>query len=91
MSSEGYRIATYDHAAEGGAADAPVVLAVHGFASSAYANWQATGWERELGRAGYRVISFDQRGHGASDKPHDPGAYRQSASEARFDAPGGRP
>jgi pimeloyl-ACP methyl ester carboxylesterase len=30
---------------------------------------------RELVRAGRRVLSFDQRGHGASDKPHDPAAY----------------
>ena len=53
----------------------PVVLAVHGFASSAYANWIATGWVRELNRAGYRVLALDQRGHGRSGKPHDPGAY----------------
>jgi pimeloyl-ACP methyl ester carboxylesterase len=83
MSAEGYRIATYDHPAE---ANAPVVLAVHGFSSSAYANWQATGWIRELGRAGYRVISFDQRGHGASDKPHDPAAYTMAAFVADAEA-----
>jgi pimeloyl-ACP methyl ester carboxylesterase len=83
MSAEGYRIATYDHPA---APDAPVVLALHGFSSGAYANWQATGWVRELGRAGYRVISFDQRGHGASDKPHDPGAYTMEALVADAEA-----
>jgi pimeloyl-ACP methyl ester carboxylesterase len=71
MSLDGIPIATYDL----GDPDGPVVVAVHGFASSAYANWIATGWVRELERAGYRVIAIDQRGHGASGKPHDPTAY----------------
>lgn len=72
LSHDGLELATYDFS---GDQDAPVVLAVHGFASHAIANWNATGWVRELGRAGYRVIAFDQRGHGRSDKPHEPGAY----------------
>lgn len=71
MSADGVAIATY----EWGDPDAPVVVAVHGFASSAIANWHVTGWTRELTRAGFRVIAIDQRGHGASDKPHDPAAY----------------
>ena len=71
LSPDGVPIATYDL----GDPDAPVVLAVHGFASSAYANWVATGWVRELNRAGYRVIAIDQRGHGRSGKPHEPSAY----------------
>jgi pimeloyl-ACP methyl ester carboxylesterase len=28
---------------------------------------------------GYRVVTIDQRGHGLSDKPHDPGAYEDDA------------
>lgn len=71
MSPDGVHLATYDM----GDPDWPAVLAVHGFASSAYANWIATGWVRELNRAGYRVVAFDQRGHGNSGKPHDPAAY----------------
>jgi pimeloyl-ACP methyl ester carboxylesterase len=71
MAPDGVPLATYDL----GDPDAPVVLAVHGFASSAYANWIATGWVRELNRAGYRVLALDQRGHGSSGKPHDPAAY----------------
>ena len=71
MSADGVAIATY----EWGEPDAPVVVAVHGFASSAIANWHVTGWTRELTRAGLRVIAIDQRGHGESDKPHDPSAY----------------
>jgi pimeloyl-ACP methyl ester carboxylesterase len=71
MSADGVAIATYAW----GDPDAPVVVAVHGFASSAIANWHLTGWTRELTRAGFRVVAIDQRGHGASDKPHAPAAY----------------
>lgn len=71
MVGDGYRIATY----EWGPADAPTVILVHGFASSARDNWVNTGWVRDLLRAGYRVLAVDQRGHGASDKPHESRAY----------------
>jgi pimeloyl-ACP methyl ester carboxylesterase len=71
MSPDGVGIATY----EWGDPDAPTVVAVHGFASSAIANWHVTGWTRELTRAGLHVLAFDQRGHGASDKPRSPGDY----------------
>lgn len=71
MSPDGLRLATYDF----GDPDAPAVVAVHGFASGAVLNWHASGWTRDLVRAGYRVLALDQRGHGASAKPHDPGAY----------------
>ncbi|TYL53525.1 alpha/beta fold hydrolase [Agromyces mariniharenae] len=75
MSGDGRRIATYLWGEE----DAPTVLAVHGFASSCRDNWVNTGWVRDLTRAGYRVLGVDQRGHGASDKPHDPGEYTMDA------------
>jgi pimeloyl-ACP methyl ester carboxylesterase len=71
MSPDGLRIATYDF----GDPDAPAVIAVHGFASGALLNWHASGWTRDLVRAGYRVVAMDQRGHGASSKPHSPSAY----------------
>jgi pimeloyl-ACP methyl ester carboxylesterase len=71
MSPDGLQLATYEF----GDTDAPTVVAVHGFASSAIANWHATGWTRDLVRSGFRVIALDQRGHGESDKPHDPRAY----------------
>jgi len=71
MSADGLRIATYDF----GDPNAPVVVAVHGFASSAILNWHASGWVRDLTRAGFRVVAIDQRGHGASDKPHVPEGY----------------
>jgi len=69
--ADGTRLATYTW----GDLDAPVVVLVHGFASSARDNWVQTGWVRLLTRAGYRVLAIDQRGHGLSDKPHEPGAY----------------
>ncbi|MGP6169907.1 alpha/beta fold hydrolase [Microbacterium sp. A204] len=76
--ADGTRLATYDW----GDLDAPVVVLVHGFASSARDNWVQTGWVRMLTRAGYRVLAIDQRGHGLSDKPHEPEAYAVSTLAA---------
>lgn len=59
---------------EGDPSGEPVLL-IHGFASSALVNWVHPGWLKTLGDAGYRVIALDNRGHGTSDKPHDPAAY----------------
>jgi pimeloyl-ACP methyl ester carboxylesterase len=73
MASDGVPLATYDFGPDDPLA--PVVLAVHGFSSGALDNWVSTGWVRDLGQAGFRVIAYDQRGHGASGKPHDPAAY----------------
>jgi len=75
MSPEGHRIATYSWGEDA----APTVLCVHGFASSCQDNWVSTGWVRDLMRAGFRVFGVDQRGHGASDKPHDPHDYTMDA------------
>jgi pimeloyl-ACP methyl ester carboxylesterase len=71
FSHDGLRLAYFD---EGDPAGDPVLL-IHGFASSANVNWVHPGWVKTLGDAGYRVIAIDNRGHGASDKPHDPQAY----------------
>lgn len=57
-----------------GGHDTPVLL-IHGFASSIEVNWAFPGWFKTFGDAGYRVIAIENRGHGASDKPHDPEAY----------------
>jgi pimeloyl-ACP methyl ester carboxylesterase len=51
------------------------VVLVHGFASDYRLNWVGTRWQETLTGAGYRVVGLDCRGHGASDKPHDPAAY----------------
>lgn len=71
IAPDGVHIATYEF----GDAEAPTVIAVHGFASSGLGNWNLTGWARDLLRAGFHLIAIDQRGHGSSDKPHDPAAY----------------
>ncbi len=52
----------------------PVVLH-HGFVANAEANWVATGVVDALLAAGCRVIAPDARGHGHSEKPHDPARY----------------
>lgn len=52
----------------------PLVL-VHGYFSTGYVNWVKYGHARRLAEAGYRVVMPDLRGHGESDKPHDPAAY----------------
>ncbi|HEY2597088.1 MAG TPA: alpha/beta fold hydrolase [Candidatus Dormibacteraeota bacterium] len=52
----------------------PIVL-VHGFASDYRLNWVGTRWQETLTGAGYRVVGLDCRGHGSSEKPHDPAAY----------------
>jgi len=68
-SSDGVRIA-YEMVGEG-----PTLVLVHGFAASRVQNWRAPGWYETLTQAGYRVVAMDLRGHGDSDKPHDPAAY----------------
>ena len=55
----------------------PIVL-VHGFASTAEVNWVHPGWVATLTGAGRRVVALDNRGHGASGKPHDPAAYHSA-------------
>jgi pimeloyl-ACP methyl ester carboxylesterase len=69
--SDGIRLHYELHGPETGA---PVVL-VHGFASDYRLNWVGTRWQETLTHAGYRVVGLDCRGHGKSDKPHDPSAY----------------
>lgn len=50
------------------------VLMIHGFGSSAEEHWVKTGMVERLARRS-RVIVYDARGHGLSDKPHDPADY----------------
>lgn len=68
--ADGLRVA-YDDVGQG----EPILL-LHGFAADRRLNWRATGWYDLLTRAGFRVIAADARGHGRSDKPTDPAAYR---------------
>ena len=65
---------TYDDEGEGTS-----VLLLHGFAADADINWRRPGVIDALVADGRRVISYDARGHGRSDKPHDPKAYGGNA------------
>ncbi len=69
FNSAGVEIA-YEDVGEG----LPVLL-IHGFASNHRVNWVATGWQRTLTDAGYRVIMIDNRGHGDSEKLYAPVDY----------------
>jgi pimeloyl-ACP methyl ester carboxylesterase len=57
---------------------APVVL-LHGLSSSTKGNWQDPGIWARLVEPDRRVIGLDARGHGRSEKPHDPAAYEGDA------------
>lgn len=67
--SDGVEIAYLDES------HGPPVLLVHGFASNVATNWINTGWVATLTKAGHRVIAIDNRGHGHSEKLHDPAQY----------------
>jgi pimeloyl-ACP methyl ester carboxylesterase len=67
--TDGIRIA-FERVGEG-----PPVILVHGFGSSKEQNWKSTGWYGSLAEAGFSVLAIDNRGHGESDKPHDPLLY----------------
>jgi pimeloyl-ACP methyl ester carboxylesterase len=72
--SDGVRIAYIDVAPEGSDLGEPILL-IHGFASSHRINWVNPRWVDTLSKAGRRVIAFDNRGHGQSEKLYDPAAY----------------
>lgn len=57
----------------------PVVL-VHGYSNTLDMNWVETGIVADLAKD-HRVIAFDMRGHGKSDKPHDRKAYGKQMSQ----------
>lgn len=67
--SDGVRIRYVD-----AGAGEPVLL-IHGFSANLDVNWVGTGIVAALLDTGYRVVAYDDRGQGASDKPHDPAAY----------------
>jgi pimeloyl-ACP methyl ester carboxylesterase len=67
--SDGVRIAYVD---EG---QGEPILLIHGFASNLATNWRDAHWLRSLTGAGRRVVAFDNRGHGRSEKLYDPALY----------------
>jgi pimeloyl-ACP methyl ester carboxylesterase len=76
LSADGMRIA-YDILGEG-----PPVLLIHGFGANRRITWENTGWYDALVRAGHKVLAVDCRGHGESEKPHDPAAYDEGSMAA---------
>lgn len=66
---------------QGPEAGRPVLL-VHGYCSDYALNWVGTRWQEALTTAGRHVIGLDCRGHGRSDKPHDPEAYDRTLMAA---------
>lgn len=53
--------------------DGPALVLHHGF-SGTLRHWYANGYVAAL-QTSYRLILVDARGHGESDKPHDPASY----------------
>jgi pimeloyl-ACP methyl ester carboxylesterase len=60
-----------------GTGPVPVVLH-HGFMASGALNWEGPGVVAALVEAGRWVVTIDARGHGESDKPHDPARYGEA-------------
>ena len=69
FNSDGVSIAFVD---EG---EGPPILLIHGFASNVVTNWEGPGWIATLRENGRRVVAFDNRGHGSSEKLYEPERY----------------
>jgi pimeloyl-ACP methyl ester carboxylesterase len=67
FSSDGVDIAFIDAEPQGRDLNEPILL-IHGFASNHRMNWLGPRWVETLTGAGRRVIAFDNRGHGQSEK-----------------------
>src|SRR5258707_6971261 len=67
--SDGAELAFTDVGPKGPALNEPILL-IHGFASNHRINWVNPRWVETLTQAGRRVVAFDNRGHGQSEKLH---------------------
>jgi pimeloyl-ACP methyl ester carboxylesterase len=63
------------HYALAGPDDGRPIVLVHGYCSDYELNWVGTRWQETLAASGRLVLGLDCRGHGRSQKPHDPAAY----------------
>jgi pimeloyl-ACP methyl ester carboxylesterase len=75
FSSDGVDIAFIDAKPQGRDLNEPILL-IHGFASNHRINWVNPRWVTTLAEAGRRVIAFDNRGHGQSEKLYALADYR---------------
>jgi pimeloyl-ACP methyl ester carboxylesterase len=75
FSSDGVQIAFIDIPPDGHDRGEPILL-IHGFASNHRINWVNPRWVETLTKAGRRIVAFDNRGHGASEKLYTPSDYR---------------
>jgi pimeloyl-ACP methyl ester carboxylesterase len=75
FSSRGVDIAFIDVQPQARDLGEPILL-IHGFASNHRVNWVEPRWVETLAQAGRRVIAFDNRGHGQSEKLYAPADYR---------------
>jgi pimeloyl-ACP methyl ester carboxylesterase len=78
QASDGVKI-HYLEAGKEKATGAPVVL-IHGYTGTARGNWFANGVADALATK-HRVVAIDCRGHGKSEKPHDPAKYGPRMSQ----------
>jgi non-heme chloroperoxidase len=74
---DGVRLATY----EWGNPKGPEIVLIHGFAQ-AHLCFEPQFTDGDLTRD-FRIVAYDHRGHGASDKPADPKAYQSAEIFAR--------
>jgi pimeloyl-ACP methyl ester carboxylesterase len=74
VSDHGVRLAFIDERPVCGDRGEPILL-IHGFASTHAVNWVFPQWVKTLTEVGRRVVALDNRGHGRSEKFHDPAAY----------------
>jgi pimeloyl-ACP methyl ester carboxylesterase len=74
FSSDGVDIAFIDARPQGRDLNEPILL-IHGFASNHRINWVNPRWVETLTKSGRRVVAFDNRGHGQSEKLYAPADY----------------